>query len=77
MKSEKQMTVEGMEQNIESYETARAAAEAFAASMNFAFYILRGTRYEYRGHKSEEREATDEEMEMWTALGGPHGYLPY
>jgi hypothetical protein len=50
----------------------KAEAEAFAKERGFAFYIFRGTRYEYRGWKSEDRQATDEEIEMWTALGGPH-----
>lgn len=48
---------------------------AFANAMGFAFYFWWGTRYEFRGWKSEEREATDEELEMWAALGGPHGRM--
>lgn len=56
-----------------SYSEMRAEAEAFAKAMNFGFFIFKGTRYEYRVWKSEEREATEEEVILWTALGGPHG----
>lgn len=56
-----------------SWGEEKTAAEDFADTMGFAFYIFRGTRYEYRGFKSEDRPATEEEIEMWAALGGPHG----
>lgn len=60
---------------IDELTKARDEAEAFANDHGFAFMIFRGTRYEFRGHKSEERDATEEEQELWTALGGPHAYF--
>lgn len=51
-----------------NWEKDRARAQAVAAHYGFAFYIFWGIRCEYRGWKSEERPATEEEEEMWRLL---------
>ena len=53
------------------YAADKAEAEAFAEMMGFAFYIVWGQLVTYAGWKSEDREATEQELEMWTRLGGP------
>lgn len=40
-------------------------AERLAARHHLSFHITRGYLYEHRGYKSEDREATDYEQEMW------------
>jgi len=54
------------------YAADKKEAEDYAELMGFAFYVMWGRLCTYGGWKSEDREATDEEMEMWSRLGGPH-----
>lgn len=55
-----------------NYDTAQKEAKEFAAEHGFHFHIFNTILYQHRGWKSEDRYATEEEMEMWTKLGGPH-----
>ena len=48
----------------------RERAELVARWYDFAFYFWGGDRYEYRGWKSEERPATEEEQKMWKVIDG-------
>ena len=52
------VTPEGFSANIA---LARRIAERYA----FGFHIANGTVSEYRGWKSEDRDATEEELELW------------
>ncbi len=57
-----------VEELSERLRATRDRAERVAAHYGFVFYIADGWRYEYAGWKSETREATEEEQEMWRAL---------
>lgn len=59
---------------FDDWERERAESESFASDHGFGFYIHRGMVYELRGWKSENRTATEEELVLWEALGGPHPY---
>ncbi len=61
-------TGEAVSGPLEELRAAMERAKRVAAYYGFAFYIAGGTRYEYAGRKSEEREATEEERKMWYQL---------
>lgn len=50
------------------FRLARERAERVARHYGFAFYIANGFYSEYAGWKSENREATEVEQELWAAL---------
>jgi hypothetical protein len=59
---------------ISDYTERAERAKAVAKYWGLSFQVEGYTRVEYRGFRSEDREATEEEMVMWNILDNmtPH-----